>query len=254
MTKKPFGFLILHGFSGKPIGLQRISLPLGELGLPSLTPALRGHDEDNPEALIGIHWSEWVKDGEIALYQLLEEVEKVIVIGHSMGGWIALHLAIDHLEKIDSIIIAGATTRAVSLFGPAGPLNFLAPAIKLLQKRWEMPPVFVAPKYITYGNGYEWVPTKTWLNVFDFMKATEKRLPEVTHPILILHSKNDSMNSPRGVKIINEKISTPKDQKRIIWYEKTEHDMFNDCERDAIIRDVVDYVKERIAVKEYTYA
>lgn len=246
MTKKPFGVLVLHGFSGKAVGLHRIPPPLEDLGLPCLVPTLRGHNENSPEALIGIHWSEWVEDGKKALDQLLAEVEKVIILGHSMGGWIALHLGIDHNEKIDSVIIAAASTRPVSPLGPGGRLNFIAPLFVKLKKRWDMPPVFADPEFFTVGQGYEWVPTETWLNVFDFMRATEKRLPELTVPILIMHSKNDSSNSPQGVKILDEKISTSKDQKRIIWYEKTEHDMFNDCERDAIINDVVDYVKERI--------
>jgi carboxylesterase len=246
MTKKPYGVLILHGFSGKAEGLHRISPPLEDLGLPCRAPTLRGHDESTPEALIGIHWSEWIEDGKKALAQLLAEVEKVIILGHSMGGWIALHLAIDHKEKIDSVIIAAASTRSVSPLGPGGRLNFIAPLIVKFKKRWGMLPVFADPEFITVGQGYEWVPTETWLNVFDFMKATEKRLPEMSVPILIMHSKNDSSNSPQGVKILEENISTSKDQKRLVWYEKTEHDMFNDCERDAIIKDVVDYVQERI--------
>ena len=246
MSKKPFGVLIIHGYSGTPEGLHRLSPPLGDLGLPCLLPRLRGHGEDSPEALSGIHWSEWIKNCEEALDQMLAKTEKVIIIGHSMGGWIALNLAVDHKEQLDSIIIAGSSTRAVSPFGQGNPLYFLAPLVLKLKKKWDLPPVYADPEFITRGQGYEWVPTKTWLNIFDFMEATEKRLPEVTLPILILHSKNDSSNSPRGVNILDEKISTPKDQKRIVWFEKTEHDMFNDCERDAVIKTVVDYVKERI--------
>lgn len=245
MSNKPFGALIIHGFSGKPVGLQRISPPLEALGLPCHIPNLKGHSAETPNALRGIHWREWMVDGENALLELLAEVEKVIVIGHSMGGWIALNLAIDHKENIDSIIMAAASTRSVSPFGPGGSLHFLAPLIVKLKKKWDMPPVFADSEFITYGNGYEWVPTETWLNVFDFMKATEKRFPEVNTPILILHSKNDSSNSPQGAEILYNGISTRNDLKRIVWFEKTEHDMFNDCERDVVINTVVDYIKER---------
>ena len=248
MSKKQLGVLVIHGFSGKPIGLHRIEPPLKELDLPYFFPTLKGHSGDNPDALSGIHWSEWVKDGEDALDQLSEEVEKVIVIGHSLGGMIALNLAMEHREKIDSIVTAAAPTRSVSPFGPGGYLNFLAPLIPIFIKKWEMTPVFTDPKLITVGHGYEWVPTKTWLNVFDFSKETEKRLSEVNVPILILQSRNDTGSSPKGVKILFENISTPADQKEVIWYEETEHDMFNDCERDAIIGDVADYLKKRISL------
>ena len=210
-------------------------------------PTLRGHCAETPEALLGVHWKEWVVDGEKALDNLSMEVEKVIVIGHSMGGWIALHLAIDHKDKIDSIVIAAASTRSVSPLGPHRPLHFLAPLIVRLQKRRNTPPVYADPSLAKNYTGYGWKPTIVYLKVFALMKATEKRLPEVSIPILVMHSKNDSANSPKGAEMLFNRISTPQDQKRFVWFEKTEHDMFVDCEREATIRTVVDYVKERIA-------
>jgi carboxylesterase len=86
------------------------------------------------------------------------------------------------------------------------------------------------------------------------MKATEERLVEVTVPILIMHSENDSANSPQGVKILADNISTPSEQKNIVWFEKTEHIMFTDCERDAVIEVVADYTKNRIEKWEHQYA
>jgi len=41
--------------------------------------------------------------------------------------------------------------------------------------------------------------------------------------------------------IIYSTISTPPDQKRIAWFEVTEHEMFRNCEREATIGAVVDY-------------
>ena len=250
MAKKQLGVLVIHGFSGNPKGLHRIEPPLKELGLPYIFPTLKGHAEDNPDALLGIHWSEWVKDGKDALNQLLEEVSKVIVVGHSMGGWIALNLAMEHRDKIDSIVVAASTTRTVSPFGPGGIFNFLAPLIPIIINKWDMTPVFADPSLTTVGHGYEWIPSKTWLNAFGLAKETEKRLSEVNVPILILHSRNDSGNSPKGVKVLFDGISTSADQKEVIWYEKSEHDMFNDCERDVIIDDVVDFIKKRLSLLE----
>ncbi len=246
MGKNPFGLLVLHGFSGTPEGLGHLVSALKTFGCPTLAPRLRGHGEASPEALLGIHWSEWMKDCREELNQLLTQAEKAIVIGHSMGGLIAMNLGAEFREKIDCVIIAGATTRALSPFAPGNPLYFLVPLVKVVKKRWDLPPVFADPANITHGFGYEWVPTITWLNVFDFMRETEKRLPEVTLPILILHSRKDTMSAPQGVKILEEKISTFRDEKRIVWFEKTDHDMFNDCEWEAVTKTVLDYVKERI--------
>ena len=87
MAKRPFGFLVLHGFSAKPEMLGHLIEALRTLGYPTLAPRLRGHGEASPDALLGIHWSEWIKDCRGELNQLLTQAEKAIVIGHSMGGW-----------------------------------------------------------------------------------------------------------------------------------------------------------------------
>lgn len=244
--KKPLGVLIMHGFSGAPEELRRIPPPLEALGLSCLTPTLRGHGTDSPEALRGVDWTAWVEDGRNALNALLQEVEKVIVIGHSMGGWIALSLAIDYPEKVDSAVIAGASTRSVSLLGPNRPLHFLFPVLVNLKKKWDSSIEFADPSYSEGIQGYDWVPMKSWITVSDFMRVTEERLPDVNVPILIMHSKNDSTNAPAGVKTLEERIATPQDQKRIVWFERTSHDMFNDCERDEVVRTVVAYVQERM--------
>ena len=198
------------------------------LGLPYRSPTLRGHGAETPDALRGVDWKEWLRDGANALCELLTEAEKVIVIGHSMGGWIALHLAIDYREKIDSIIIAGASTRTVSSLGPGDPLNFLFPLIVKLVKKWDWPPVYADPAIAQSdpSSSYRWIPTESFVQLFCFMKATEKRLSVFNIPILILHSKKDTMNSPEGAQILYDSISTPKDQKRLVWFEKTEHCMF----------------------------
>jgi len=70
-------------------------------------------------------------------------------------------------------------------------------------------------------------------------------LPEVRLPILIMHSKKDHSNSPKGVDALYRSISTPEDQKQIVWFEKTKHEMFLDCERDAVIRNVVEFIVQR---------
>jgi carboxylesterase len=64
--------------------------------------------------------------------------------------------------------------------------------------------------------------------------------------MLILQSHNDSSVEPESVDFIYNQVSTPAELKRIVWFEKTEHEMFRDCERDAIIAVIVSYVRERI--------
>ncbi len=248
MSKKSLGALLLHGFSGMPIGLGELANHIEKLGLPYRSPTLRGHGANTPNALLDVKWTDWISDAEKAMSEVLEETEKVTIIGHSMGGMIALILAAKYSNKIDSIIVAGGSTKIVSPFGPGRPLNFLAPIVLRLKSKWDLKPVFTDPNSVRNDTGYEWVPTITFLQLFELIKETQKRLPEVTVPTLILHSKNDSSNSPDGARILYSSISTPVEKKRLVWFEKTEHVMFLDCEEEVIIKTVIEFIQDRINI------
>lgn len=246
MSGQPLGVLMIHGFSGTPSGLGKLPEQVEALHLPYRAPLLKGHGADTPVALLGVKWTEWVADAENALAEVLSEAEKVIVIGHSMGGMIALILAATQGDKIDSIVVAGGSTKAVNPFAPGGPLSFLAPLVLRIKPGWELPPVFADPGLVRYDTGYTWVPTVTFLQLFALMKATHKLVPQVKVPALILHSKKDTANAPEGAQILYDRISTPVECKRLVWFEKTEHLMFLDCEAAEVNRVVVEYLRERL--------
>jgi carboxylesterase len=246
MTKKPFGVLIIHGWTANPKNVAGIAPPLEALGLPCSIPTLRGHGAETPEAMGSVGWRDWLADAENALMTLAAQVDKVIIVGHSMGGMLALNLAAEHADIIDSIVVAGGTTLVVSPFGPERPYHILAPMITLIYKKWKLVPDYTDKELEKFNPTYTWVPTSAIAALFDFIKVTRRRLPEVKTPILIMHARHDSANSPEGVPILFESISTPADQKRIVWFEKTNHEMFLDCEREAVIQCVTAFVKERI--------
>lgn len=249
MSKNPYGILILHGFTSSLDCVREIEPPLKALGLPTRMPVLRGHNTESPEALRGVTWHDWVSDANSALQDLLTEVDRVIVIGHSMGGLVALTLAADHGEKLDSIVLAAAAIQLNSPLAPGKPLNFLTPLLPIFFKKWDLSQKNYADKsLVQYDTNYRWVPTDALFSFIDFSKVTRKRLAEVRTPALIIQSHKDTTVAPESAEIIYNQISTPLELKKIVWYEITEHEMFRDCETHAIIDVIANFVRERIAI------
>lgn len=248
MAEGPFGVLILHGFTSSLDCVNGVEPPLKALGLPTRMPVLRGHGAESPEALRGVTWRDWVADGEAALGDLLTEAERAIVFGHSMGGLVTLTLAADHHDAIESIVVAAAAIQLASPLAPGRPFHFLAPLVARLQKRLDMPPVYVDSELAQYDTNYAWAPADAVLSLLEFSRVTRRRLPEVHVPALVMQSHNDSTVAPESAEIIYESISTPSEQKRIAWFDETEHEMFRDCEREAAIETVVDYVRARVGL------
>jgi len=245
MTKQSLGVLILHGFTSSLDCVRGVERALKPLDLPTRMPTLRGHGADSPEALRGVTWHEWVADAEAALRGLLTEVEQAVVFGHSMGGLVALTLAADHGDAVDSLVVAAAAVQLASPLAPGHPLYFLAPLVARLRDKFPMPPVYADPSLAQYDTNYAWAPSDAVLSLLAFSKRTRRRLPEVEVPTLILQSHNDSTVAPESAEIIYKQIATPPQEKRIIWFEETEHEMFRDCERDAASAAVADWVRER---------
>jgi len=250
MAKQPLGVLILHGFTSSLDSVNVIEPPLKALGLPTRMPVLRGHCASSPEALRGVTWHDWVADGEAALQDLLTEAEKVIILGFSMGGLVALTLAAEQEQAVDSLILAAAAVQLVSPLAPGQPFHFLVPLVRVFVKKWDMPPIYADQQCARFDTNYRWTPMGALLSFVEFTEATRRRLADIRVPVLIIQSRKDTTVAPESADIITKGISTPQEQKRIAWLDVTDHEMFQDCEQKAIIETVAGYVRERVKLAQ----
>ena len=200
----------------------------------------------SPQALSGVTWRDWLADAEAAFGDLRTEAEKVIVIGHSLGGLLALNLAADHGDALDSISLAAAAIQFVSPLAPGRPLHFLVPLLGWVLARWNSPPAYADQQLAQFDTCYRWTPGDALLSLLEFSEVTRRRLSQVQVPALIMQSRRDTIVTLQSAEIIYRGISTPPSQKRIVWFEKTDHGMFTDCERELAIRTVVSYAQERV--------
>lgn len=246
MDQQPFAVLILHGFASSLDSVRAVERSLRPLGYPIHMPILRGHGEQSPEALRGTTWHDWLADAEASLQASLAEAERVIVIGHSMGGLLALNLAADHPEKLDSLVLAAAPLQLVSPLASGRPLHILLPVIQRLFTRWDLPPEYADRHLAQFDTNYHWAPMDAIISFLELSQLTRRRLPEVRVPTCILQSRKDTTSALISADMIYQHISTPIGQKQIVWFEKSSHEMFQDCECASICGNILGYVRERV--------
>ncbi|MEW8979126.1 MAG: alpha/beta fold hydrolase [Symbiobacterium sp.] len=88
----PVGCLALHGFGGSPAEIGPVVAALAERGYTVAAPVLPGHGGAPPE-LARTRFRHWIRGAEQALEHLEAECAHVHLVGFSMGGLIALHVA-----------------------------------------------------------------------------------------------------------------------------------------------------------------
>ena len=241
------GILVLHGWTAGIATVSHLCDSLELLNLPVSMPILSGHDPSALQDLEQVHWEDWVEDAEYALVVLLTTVERVVIIGHSMGGMLAYYLAATHPEGIDSIVSAGTPGKLRTPFAPG---NFLHPLFCLL---WPLVKTYdkgtldyADPALALLDDSPRRVPTSAIKELFDFLEIQKDILPGVHVPVLILQSTRDASADPVSAWLLYNQISTPVAEKHIAWFDKSGHSMFLDVEKEQVIQKVIDYIKERM--------
>jgi len=244
MEKAPLGVLNLHGFTSSLDCVNGCNPYIEELGLPYRMPVLRGHMQ-TPEALVGVHWKDWYEDAEAALQDLLTEVQRVVVVGLSMGGLVTLHLAAEHPDDIDAIVLVAAALKLNNPLAPGGALSFLRPVVGRLVKWWSMPANYADKELERLDTNYERAPMDAIITFLEYTEYVRSRLPEVRAPALILQSLKDETVNPESAQIIYDNISST--EKSIVWFDESHHEMMRDLERERVFETIQAYLRERLA-------
>ncbi len=152
--------------------------------------ALPGHPTGIAMQSVGAY-AEWTADA------IREIAGPRVLVGHSMGGAIALQIAMDHPELVDGVVIIASGPR---LFVPDSAFalaksDFAAECERLLRKGWEGADdeTLLAEATSMIANGQE-----TLVRDYTACRAYDvtDRLGEVDLPVLVIAGSTDRLTPP----------------------------------------------------------
>ncbi len=231
--RESIGVLLLHGFTSHLNTVNGLVPYLERAGIPYEMPILRGHGTRYQD-LATVTERDWYVDAEMAMIKLWNEVDRIVVVGLSMGGLVALELAMRHPDKIAGVVTVAAALKF------ADPMTALTPLLAKAVKYWPSPESFNDLSLKVNCKNYPKFPTKAFAHLFDYSKEIASRLREIHVPIRILQSKKDQIVAPEAANIIYEKVSSP--IREIIWYQKSGHEMMQDLEAEQVFADIMEFV------------
>jgi lysophospholipase len=175
----------------------------------------------------------------------------LFLVGHSVGGTLALAYAVDHQDEIEGLALSAPLTDPDTL-NPlerlaANVLSVVAPGAgiagvdpeqlshdpELVRAYREDPLVF-----------HDKLPART---VAELAKPV-RRFPETVRrlrvPLLVLIGSDDQVVRPSGGKMVNERAGST--DKSIRVYDGFYHEIFNEVEKERVLDDLVAWLDARL--------
>lgn len=213
------GILLIHGFTGSPSEMSHLGDYLGQKGFTVKAVLLKGHGAILRELGSTSH-KDWIESAEQGYQQLAACCREVFIVGFSMGGAIALHLA----QKYDARGI-------ISLATPIRLMNrqYLVTApLKCFKNLW---------------SKEDRVPLKAMVHLLQIIKLAKADLHKMDKPILIMQSYGDGTVHPSSANFIYKHVSSP--DKSIIFLHKSGHMITCDIEKEQVFDEVYNFIYKR---------
>ena len=231
-TKK-HAILLLHGFTASAAAMRPLAEALSGAGYPVSALTLKGHGT-TLEDLQYSGWRDWFGDALAEFDALFSEFQHVSVIGHSMGGILALLTAQRRPVWQCVPLVAGLRIQKLSWYWE--PL--LAPFFPL--RPW--PEEKDDAKENDAITGYDAYPSAKLWDYLRLAQMARRGLPRVHCPLLCVTAGQDDLVHPANGKLILEGAASK--EKKSLLLKDSAHAILSGREKEILYKEVLDFLDE----------
>lgn len=220
--------LIIHGFAGGTYDQEELAFNL-ELNksFDVFQFTLPGHDKN----LSKVNYQEWIKVSEEKVELLINNgYNNIYLIGHSMGGVIAAHLATKY-KQIKKLVLAAPAFHY---------LNVIKDDLNIKESLKKIPKVIDNYKEELVGRFLKLDVSATKELMMLIKKYYDAPLL-VTCPTLILQGLDDNLVPKSSSEYVYNVLS--KNIKKLIYIEGVNHELFKSAKKDKIFNIVENFLK-----------
>lgn len=228
--------MLIHGFTGAPHEVEPIGQALMSQGVSSIGPLLPGHGTDVHD-LNHTSWQAWVEAVEDAIQEALHRWRAVFVGGLSMGGSLALLAAARWSTELNGAVVLAAPVRLHHFALPLLPL-----IARWRQSRAKTGTGLTDPSLVAERVCYDHQPLRGVVQLMRLLHVVRERLPAVTCPVFLAHSRRDRTIPFRNLRAIEEGISSRWIQTLVL--EASDHLLPLDLEREQLFAGIGEFIRE----------
>jgi carboxylesterase len=231
--------LALHGFGATPEEAALIVDVARRLGLRAAAPLLPGHGT-HARDLAKTTFDDWSRAAQEALNALTQDGSKAIVVGQSLGGVLALHLA---LRKPEAVLGLGLLATAIRLttFTAALPLSLVhragLPDFSVPKAGADIKDPAARATQLTYGTQ----PVHAAIEVMRAGERVRARLGEIRCPVFVAHGVDDHVCPVENAREIHARVASR--DRTLLLLPNSFHIITRDYDRELLARELERFVR-----------
>jgi len=232
------GVVVVHGFTANALSTRPLGQRLAAAGYSVEVPLLPGHGTSSRD-LARTRYGDWHGSAALAVETLARGCDQVIVVGHSMGGTIALDLAAEGSHPL-----AGVVTINALVLGRDELLARLAPYLQHVlpfvpRDAAGMPTDDIAKPGVS-EQSYRWVSARAAQSLIEQLPRVRSGLAAITCPALVVTSVEDHTVDPRNGAAVVEGLGSSRIE--TVTCERSYHAPLLDYDATLVEDAVLDFV------------
>jgi acylglycerol lipase len=244
--------VIVHGVSEHSARYAHVGERLARAGYPAYALDHRGHGRSQGKQVM-VNVDDLVADlrAFIDLAAGRHAGAPVYLLGHSMGGAIAIACAVRHQDALAGLLLSGAladpdaaspATRALSRV-----LSTLTPGLGVyavdssaISRDPEVVRAYDQDPLVYHGK----LPARTVAELTAAVDRFREEVPTLRLPLLVMHGGLDSITTVAGSRMVHERASSS--DKTLEIYDGLRHEILNEPEKERVMSEMVEWLDARV--------
>lgn len=229
------GVLLIHGFNGGLYDMEGLAGFLASHGMITENMLLPGHGL-RVRDLLPLGWSDWAEAVYRELRTLKQRCDVVFLVGHSLGGALALHVAAH--EEVGGVVSMCAPLHLHPLTKHVVRIaKYITPLLPTLREDVRDPD---ARRRYT-RDVYRWTPMRPVESMMQFLPTLRTELPQITAPTLVMTSTHDHVVPARDGREIYHLLGSR--EKHLVTFHRSYHVIMKDHDSAEVFAKTFAFIR-----------